>query len=156
MSSPSTSIPPTQPIRAHVHTSNPYESLYGYARATRRGPFIFVSGTTAIDPTTGTIPPSILSSAYLQAKAAFGEIVRAVEELGGKREDVCRVRMYVTDGEDFEDVARAMRECFGADEEGEGEGKGAVWPAATGIVGVRFVSPDMKVEIEADAVVLDW
>lgn len=73
----------------------------------------------------------------------MAEICKAVEALGGRKEDVVRVRMYVTERKDFESVARAMKETFGT-----------VQPAATGLVGIQFVSSDMKVEIEADAVVL--
>ncbi|KAH8082796.1 YjgF-like protein [Cristinia sonorae] len=121
-------------------TANPYEQSLGYSRAIRRGNYIFVSGTTALDPNTGIITPG--SSAYDQAVTTFAQICTAVEALGGRREDVMRVRMYVTEHEDFEDVARAYRETFGDHK-----------PALTGLVGIRFVSPDMKVEIEADAVV---
>lgn len=126
-----------------VRTSNPYEQLWGYSRATRRGPFIFVSGTTAVDLATGDVPSGL--SAYDQAIRIFGEICKAVQALGGCKEDVTRVRMFVTEADDFPDVGRALKEVFGA-----------VGPAATGIIGARFVSADMKVEIEADAVVLPW
>lgn len=72
----------------------------------------------------------------------FIQIYKAVESLGGRKEDVMRVRMYVTEQEDFEDVARAYSETFGE-----------LKPTLTGLVGIRFVSSDMKVEIEADGVV---
>ncbi|KAG6919260.1 hypothetical protein DXG01_008056 [Tephrocybe rancida] len=123
------------------NTSNPYEAKFGYSRAVRRGPFIFVSGTTSIDPTTGTVQHP--ESVYQQAMATFSEIVRAVEALGGTRQDVMRVRMFVTADEDTDDVGRALKENFGE-----------VGPAATMIVGARFVSKEMKVEIEADAMVI--
>ncbi len=71
--------------------------------------------------------------------------MRAVEAVGGRKEDVTRVRMFVTAGEDAEDVGRALKEALGE-----------VSPAATMIIGARFVSSAMKVEIEADAVVLSW
>ena len=124
-----------------VQTNNPYEKLWGYSRATRRGPFIFVSGTTAVDLATGVVPPGL--SAYDQAIKIFGEICKAVESLSGSKEDITRVRMFVTEADDFPDVGRALKEVLGD-----------VGPAATGIIGARFVSADMKVEIEADAVVL--
>ncbi|KAK7685487.1 hypothetical protein QCA50_011351 [Cerrena zonata] len=126
-----------------VQTDNPYEKLWGYSRATRRGQFIFVSGTTAVDLATGVVPSGL--SAYDQAKRIFAEICKAVEALGGSKEDVTRVRMFVTEADDFPDVGRALKEVFGE-----------VGPAATGIIGAHFVSADMKVEIEADAVVLPW
>jgi len=122
-------------------TAHPYESQFGYSRAVRRGPFIFVSGTTAIDTATGAVAHS--ESAYHQALKIFSEIVSAVEALGGTRGDVMRVRMFVTADEDSGDVGRALKEAFGE-----------VGLAATMILGAKFVRPEMKVEIEVDALVL--
>ncbi|KAF5335297.1 hypothetical protein D9611_011671 [Ephemerocybe angulata] len=151
----------------HHRTSNPYESLFKYSRAVKKGPFIFVSGTTAVslpepssDPQDTTHPPStdheapeILhpTSAYLQSQHIFTEIAKAVRALGGDpATDIVRVRMYVTHEEDGGKVGKALKESgFGVGETGEGGG-----PAATMILGVKFVHPDMRVEIEADAVVL--
>lgn len=122
-------------------TSNPYELQFGYSRAVRKGPYIFVSGTTSIDPETGHV--LYPDSAYLQALVIFKEIINSVERLHGTKEDVARVRMFVTRQEDSEAVGKALKESLGD-----------VRPAATMIVGARFVDDDMKVEIEADAVVL--
>jgi len=131
-------------VRKHK-TLNPYESEFGYSRSVRRGPFIFVAGTTAVDTTaTGTGAGKILypASAHQQALKIFDEIIAAVEALDGKKEDIVRVRMFVTRDEDAGDVGRAMKAVFGDIE-----------PAATMILGAKFVDPDMKVEIEADAIV---
>ena len=78
-----------------------------------------------------------------QALVIYQEIVNAIERLQGNREDVARVRIFVTEREDTEAVVRAFKESFGD-----------VRPAATLIVGSRFVDKYMKAEIEADAVVL--
>lgn len=122
-------------------TSNPYEAAFGYSRAVRRGPYIFVSGTTSIDPGTGTV--LFRESAYLQTKQIFKEIIRALEALGASKEDVVRLRIFVTEQSDADEVGRAMKEAFGD-----------VGPAATMIVGAQFVRAEMKVEIEADAITL--
>lgn len=121
-------------------TANPYEKAFGYCRALRKGPFIFVSGTTAVDLTTGQVAHP--SSTYQQALKAFKEIVIAAESLGGKKADIVRVRMFVTHENDATEVAGALKEELGE-----------VEPTATMILGAKFVSPDMRVEIEADAVV---
>ena len=125
----------------HFRTNNPYEAKFGYSRAVRKGPFIFVSGTTSVDPTSGALRHP--ECAYKQAQATLAEIVRAVCAVGGRREDITRVRMFVGADEDAERVGAAVKEVLGD-----------VRPAATMIVGARFVSPEMKVEIEADAIVL--
>ena len=115
-------------------------SKFGYSRGVRRGPFIFTSGTTSVSTGSTSTP----SSAFHQAlQALSSEIIRAVEALGGTKEDVVRVRMFDTRDEDSGEVGRALKEVFED-----------VGPAATMILGVRFVSDEMKVEIEADAVIL--
>jgi len=127
----------------HYTTQNPYEKAFGYSRSTKRGPFIFVSGTTAIDPTTGILGAN--SSAYEQATAAFRNILEAVEALGGTKRDIARVRIFVALQEDTDGVSKALKEFCASVPPG---------PAATMIVGASFVDEMMKVEIEADAVVM--
>lgn len=122
-------------------TCNPYEQEFGYSRAVRRGPFIFVSGTTSIDPNTREILHP--TSAYHQAIRIFEEIITAVEAVGGNKIDIVRVRIFVTAREDAGDVGRALKEVFGD-----------IGPAASMIIGANFVAPKMLVEIEADAVIL--
>ena len=107
----------------------------------RRGPFVFVSGTTSIDPKTGEMLH--VGSASLQSQQIFGEIIKAVQRLGGKKDDITRVRMFVTSQEDARYVGEVLKDSLGD-----------IGPAATMIIGAKFVSSDMLVEIEADAVVL--
>lgn len=123
-------------------TLNPYERKYRYFRAVRKGPFIFVSGTTSIDPTSGNVLHH--DSAYDQALRIFSEIIVAIEALGGRKEDVVRLRIFVKESGDGDVVGNAMKDVFGD-----------IAPAATMVFGVGFVDPSMKVEIEADAVVLE-
>ncbi|KAF9449101.1 YjgF-like protein [Macrolepiota fuliginosa MF-IS2] len=132
----------------HHNTTNPYESLFGYSRGVRKGPFIFISGTTSTstpEPSSESQTPVILypDSAYEQALHIFRTIIHSVEYLGGKREDISRIRMFVRDDADSNDIGRALKESLSD-----------VAPAATMIIGAAFVNPAMKVEIEADAVVL--
>ncbi|KAI0365801.1 YjgF-like protein [Pilatotrama ljubarskyi] len=131
--------PTTETLR--FQTANPYEREFGYSRAVRRGPFIAVSGTTSIDPISGQLLHP--GSAYDQARAIFAEIQRAVEGLGGSAKDITRVRMFVTEASDADSVGKALKEALGG-----------FGPAATMVVGARFVSWEMLVEIEADAIVL--
>jgi enamine deaminase RidA (YjgF/YER057c/UK114 family) len=143
---PAFDVPQPQDEPAALRTltygsSNPYELQFGYSRAVRKGPYIFVSGTTSVDPESGHLRHP--DSAYLQALVIFDEIINAVVRPQGTKNDVARVRMFVTEQQDTEAVGRVLKESFGD-----------VRPAATMIVGSRFVDKDMKVEIEADAVVL--
>ena len=66
-----------------------------------------------------------------------------MEALGGRKEDVVRLRMFVKEDQNGEAVGQALKEVFGS-----------VAPAATMVFGLGFMNPDMRVEIEADAVIL--
>jgi enamine deaminase RidA (YjgF/YER057c/UK114 family) len=131
----------SKPKTRHYRTANPYELEFGYSRAVRKGPFIAVSGTTSISPLTGVVQHP--DSAYEQTRTIFAEITTAIEALGGTQADVVRLRMFVKMEEDAGDVSRALKEVFGE-----------VAPTATMVFGITFVNPDMRVEIEADAIVL--
>ncbi|KAH7098913.1 YjgF-like protein [Auriculariales sp. MPI-PUGE-AT-0066] len=122
-------------------SKNPYEQSFGYSRAVRRGSYIVVSGTTAIDPETGVLQHP--DSAYEQTLDIFREIFYAISQVGGSApKDIVRVRMFVKRQEDGSEVARAMKEMM----------DGHVEVAATMICGADFVDGAMLVEIEADAI----
>ena len=73
-------------------SENKFEKEFGYHRAVRKGPFIFVAGTTALQPDGRIAFPN---DAKAQAQRAFQVGIDAIETLGGSREDVVRVRMFV-------------------------------------------------------------
>ena len=79
--------------KTFLTTGNPYEKRFGYHRAVRKGPFIAVSGTTAIDPISGELEGK--GDAFKQASTAMRRCREAVEKLGGEVSDIIRVRMFV-------------------------------------------------------------
>lgn len=127
--------------RATIHSGAPWESVVGYCRAVRVGAHIMVSGTAPVGPDGGVVGEG---DAYAQAKRCIDIIAEALREAGAGLESVVRTRMYVTDIEQWPDIARAHSEAF------------ADLPPATTMVEVsRLIDPAMLVEIEADALVAD-
>ncbi|KAG2414589.1 hypothetical protein HFD88_003780 [Aspergillus terreus] len=132
-------------------TPSPFEQRIGYYRAVRHGLHIFVSGTTAVDPQSPPTAPQIQypGDARQQTRVALEECVTAVRALGGNKESIVRVRMFVGNPADCTAVGEGFREVLGKHDNAANVGA-----AATMIV-VRngFVDEQMLVEIEVDAVV---
>lgn len=125
--------------RRHVSTGAPWEPVVGYARAVRVGPFVYVTGTAAVDASGAVVAPG---DAAAQAEFALRKIERALADLGGSLEDVVRTRIYVTDIGEWEAVGRVHGRFFGA-----------VLPATTMVEVAALIHPALLVEIEADAIV---
>ena len=125
--------------RRRIGSEAPWEAVFGYSRAVRVGPHVWVAGTTGIGPDGEPVAPD----AYRQAKRALAIVEAALAELGASPGDVVRTRLYVVDAaRDAEAVGRAHGEAFGV-----------VRPAAT-LVEVRaLIRPDLLVEVEAEAYV---
>ncbi len=127
--------------RQLIASGAPWEGTVGYSRAVRVGPFIQVAGTTAVDAQGQTIAPN---DPYGQTIAILEKIQRALAEAGATMADVVRTRMYVVNIEDWEAIGKAHGEFFRN-----------VRPAATMVEVSRLIDPELLVEIEVDAIVLD-
>ena len=125
--------------RSNYSSGAPWESIAGYSRAVRIGNIIEVAGTTAVDTEGQVVGAGDISK---QTDYIFNKIRNALNDAGSKMSDVIRTRMYLTDINDWETVARVHGDIFSD-----------IKPVSTLVEVSGLIDEELLIEIEVSAVV---
>ena len=122
--------------RKNFSSGSKWEPIIGYSRIVQAGNQLFISGTTG-----SNAEGKVVGNSYEQTRQALLNIESALKTAGASMKNVVKTRIYCTQISDWEQIGKAHGEFFKD-----------IRPATVMVEVRKLISPEMLVEIEAEAV----
>jgi len=127
--------------RINISSGTKWEESVGYSRVVKVGNQVFVTGTTSVDEDGNIVG---VGDVYKQTEYIISKIEKYLNEAGAKLEDVVRTRMFVVNIADWKEIGKVHHKFFKN-----------IKPATTMVEVNGLIEPDLLIEIEADAVIIE-
>lgn len=121
-----------------IETVNAPKAIGAYSQGVKKGNMVFTSGQLPIDPASG----ELISGDIVRAvKVSLENVLAIVEEAGGKKADIVKVTVFVSDISKFPQINEEYGKFFGEHK------------PARSLVEVAKLPKGGEIEIEAVAVI---